>query len=191
MLTEDVMKGADRRSSYGKRWVKVLLSCLLAGAVVTPAVAVAPRDGVAPGSPSATAKPSVYEFLVRNHVPIRAKLRVGKLSAVLRDRYKVRSVVKIIQPEKTPAMVRKGRTIKFDTSKAPSELELLRQNLLAGEVIPFHPSEKLGDLELFFSKTQSLKVQIGYDMFYIRIGNNDCTFRSPSLRRQLNRLLHR
>lgn len=185
------MKGADRRSSYGKSWVKVLLSCLLAGAVVTPAVAVAPRGRVAPGSPGATAKPSVYEFLVRNHVPIRAKLRVAKLSAVLRDRYKVRSVVKIIQPKKTPAMVRKGRTIKFDTSKAPSELDLLRQNLLAGEVIPFHPSQKLGDLELFFSKTQSLKVQIGYDMFYIRIGNNDCTFRSPALRRQLNRLLHR
>ncbi len=170
---------------------KTLLGLLLAGVILNSAAGVAPRSRANPRTVGATAKPSVYEFLARNRVPINAKIQVAKLSAVLRERYKVRSVVKVIPQNKTPVMVRKGRTIKFDTSKAPSELDLLRQNILAGEVIPFHPSEKLGDLELFFSKTQSLKVQIGFDMFYIRIGNNDCTFRSPALRRQLNRILYR
>ncbi len=144
----------------------------------------------------------IQRFLLRNGVPIDREIRLAKVSAVIKTRYKVRSVVKIIHPEKLPPeklpspaeleeirkRVRKqlgsGRPIKFGT-----RLDLLRYNILAGEAIEFHPSEKLGELELFFSKNQSLKIQIGYDMFYIRIGNRDCTFRSPYLRKQLKKIL--
>lgn len=146
----------------------------------------------------------IYEFLVRNGVPIYEKVRLARVSAVLQTSRKVRSVVKVISPERLPgqrhleeirkrirSQMRRGLPInlKLDTSKIPSELDLLRDNILAGEVIEFHPSEKLGELELFFSQNRSLKIEIGYDMFYIRIGKNDCTFRSPSLRRQLKNIL--
>ncbi|NQT81615.1 hypothetical protein HQ563_01225 [bacterium] len=195
----------DRRRYCDNR-LRRLLGALVA--VVALGLVGADAGAAAAGAVRKEPKPSdkgaIYQFLRGNGVPIDARIPLAKVSALIKTRYKVRSVVKIIRPQKLPSQtelketrkkiarkMRKGSRIMFGAPKAPSELELLRQNILAGEVIEFHPSEKLGELELFFSKTQSLKVQIGYDMFYIRIGDKDCTFRSSSLRRQLSRILQR
>ena len=143
----------------------------------------------------------IYRFLVSNGVPINSPIRVAKISAVIKTRHTARSIVKIITPEKLPgpaelekrreeirrivrSQTKKDLPIKFGT-----RIDLIREYILAGEVIKPHPSEKLGEVELFFSRTYSLKIDIGSDMFYIRIGNRDCSFRSASLRKQLEYIL--
>ena len=195
------MRQRDRRFRGLRRLTRGCVAVL----VVLGAIFIAAEASVAAAarrSPSVAESSAVGEFLIRNGVPIGSRIHVAKVSAIIKTRFKVRSVVKVIAPERLPdpediQEIRKiiekkrkaGIPIRFDVSKRTSELELLRQNILGGEVIKFHPSEKLGELELFFSKTRSLKVEIGYDMFYVKIGNNDCTFRSPSLRRQLQHIL--
>ncbi len=189
-----------RRNDKSPSFMRAVLGAVLAAVTLSLAEAAAPVAKSAPVQSRTAARATVYDFLRRNRVPIRGKIQLAKVSAVIKSRYKVRSVVKIIRPNSVPSgdelkeirkivrnKMRKGEPIK----KAPSELDLLGENILAGEVIAFHPSEKLGDLELFFSKNQSLKVQIGYDMFYIRIGDRDCTFRSQPLRKQLKNILQR
>lgn len=189
-----------RRNDKSPSFRCAVLGAFLAAGTLSLAEAAAPAAKSAPAQPRAPARATVYEFLLRNRVPVRGKIQLAKVSAVIKTRYKVRSVVKIIPPNSVPSgdelkeirkivrnKIRKGEPIK----KVPSELDILRENILAGEVIAFHRCEKLGEVELFFSKNQSLKVQIGYDMFYIRIGDRDCTFRSQPLRRQLKRILQR
>ncbi len=180
------------------------MGALLAGF----SLSLAPAATPAARSVRERAKPAkrspIHEFLVRNGVPIDGRIQVARLSAVVNTRDRVRSVVKVVNPRSLPHQddiegfrkrirekIEKGEPVRFDASKIPTEIGLLRENILAGEVIEFHPSEKLGELELFFSKTQSLKIQIGHDMFYIRIGDKDCTFSSPSLARQLKNILER
>jgi hypothetical protein len=144
----------------------------------------------------------IYQFLVSNGVPITSPIRVAKVSAVIRTRQKVRSVVKLVGPDKLPdpeeiAEIRKaiekkkrqGVPVRFNLSKRTSELDLLRHYVLTGEVAEFRPQEKLGDLELYFSENQSLKIEIGNDLFLIIVGKNYCAFRSPDLRRQLDNIL--
>jgi len=133
----------------------------------------------------------IHQFLFSSGVPIDSRIQVAKVSAVLKTRFQVRSVVKIIGRESlpNPEALKHGKPVRFDLGKSPAELELMRQNILSGQVIEFHPSEKLGELELFFAENVSLKIEIGYDMFYIRIGNRDCTFESSALRRQLKEIL--
>jgi len=144
----------------------------------------------------------IYQFLVSNGIPIRDPIRVAKVSAVTKTRQRVRSIVKIITPEKIPPgkmpspkeleeirkrvrnKMRTNQPIRFGT-----QTDLLRLNIVAGEVVEFHPSEKLGELEIFFSRSQSLKIEIGTDLFLIRIGNRYCAFRSPHLRKQLSSIL--
>ncbi len=156
--------------------------------------------------PAQSTKPqqitSVYRFLVSHGVPIDSPIRVAKLSAVIRSRFKVRSVVKIIGPDKLPdpeeieelrktieRKKRAGVPVKIDLSKRTSAIDLLRHNILTGEVAEFRHQEKLGDLELFFSEDRSLKIEIGTDLFLIIVGKKYCAFRSPGLRRQLNTIL--
>lgn len=153
-------------------------------------------------APQAQDKGPIYRFLISNRVPIDAPIRVAKVSAVIRDRYRVRSILKFIGPDKLPdpqeieqlrkmveAKKRQRLPIRFDLGKHTSELDLMRHNILSGEVIEFYPSEKVGDLELFFSESQSLKVEFGNEFFYIRVGNKDCSFRSEGLKRQLSEVL--
>lgn len=156
----------------------------------------------ASGSPRGGDKGPIYRFLITHGVPIEAPIRVAKVSAVVGDRFRVRSIVKFIGPDKLPnpeeiAQLRKviemkkrqGVPIRFDLGKRTSELDLMRHNILTGEVIEFYPSKKVGDLELFFSESQSLKVEFGNEFFYIRVGNKDCSFRSEGLKRQLGEIL--
>ncbi len=148
--------------------------------------------------PKPVDKGPIHRFLVSNGVPIDAPIRVAKVSAVIQTRSKVRSVVKIIGAQSVPhpneiEQIRKIIEMKrlqgFPIRLVPKELELLRQNVLSGELIEFHPSEKLGELELFFSQSQSLKIEIGHDIFVIKVGDKYCCFRSPSLRSQLDNIL--
>jgi hypothetical protein len=124
-------------------------------------------------------------------VPIDSPIVLAKVSAVLKTRFQVRSVVKVIGPDRLPSVrpPRPGMPVRFKLPKPPAELEVMRQNILSGQVIEFHPAEKLGEVEVFFSESQTLKIEIGYDMFYIRIGNRDCTFESSALRKQLSEIL--
>jgi hypothetical protein len=153
-------------------------------------------------SPRAEDRGLIYRFLVHNGVPIDAPIRVAKVSAVVGDRFRVRSIVKFIGTDKLPnpqeieqlrkvvdAKKRQGVPIRFDLGKHTSELDLMRHNILTGEVIEFYPSKKVGDLELFFNERQSLKVEFGDEFFYIRVGNKDCSFRSEGLKRQLSEVL--
>jgi hypothetical protein len=198
------MKDWQRRGEEPRRWRHATLGALLALLVlsVSEGNAVETRSSRRPLR--FAERGPVYQFLAGSGIPIEGEIRLAKITATLRTGYAVRSVVKLIGPENLPAAadleeMRKrirqkmlqGERIKPGTYRMPSELELLRENILAGEVIEFHPSPKLGELELFFSRTQSVKIEIGEDMFYIRIGNRDCTFRSASLRRQLNNILQR
>jgi hypothetical protein len=147
-------------------------------------------------------KGPIHRFLVNHGVAIDAPIRVAKVSAVIGSRFRVRSIVKFIGPDKLPnpqeieqlrkmveAKKRQGVPIRFDLGKHTSELDLMRHHILTGEVIEFYPSEKVGELELFFSESHSLKVEFGEDFFYIRVGNKDCSFRSEGLKRQLNEIL--
>jgi len=194
----DMRGHADKslRASHG------MLAALVAALASIGADALGATPARSEGGPAQ--RGPIYEFLIRSGVPIDSRVHLAKVSAVLRTRQTVRSVLKIVTPERLPGPaeleeirkkvsrnVRRGSPIRLNTSRMPSELDLLRQNILSGEVIEFHPSEKLGELELFFSRTQSLKIEIGYDIFYIRIGNEDCTFRSDPLRKQLKNILER
>lgn len=153
-------------------------------------------------SPRTEDKGLIHRFLFTHGVPIDAPIRVAKVSAVVGDRFRVRSIVKFIGPDKLPdpqeidqlrkvieIKKRQGVPIRFDLGKRTSELDLMRHNILTGEVIEFYPSEKVGELELFFSERQSLKVEFGNEFFYIRVGDKDCSFRSEGLKRQLSEIL--
>lgn len=194
------------RALHKRREPSGFLQTMLTASVAVAAVALAwnPAWGAVTATRSARTEDMgpIYRFLVSNGVPINAPIRVAKVSAVIGDRFRVRSVVKFIGPDKLPnpdkieqlrktieMKKRQGVPIRFDLAKHTSELDLMRHNILTGEVIEFRPSEKVGELELFFSESQSLKVEIGNDFFYIRVGNRDCSFRSEGLRRQLSEVL--
>lgn len=187
------------RPHFRQRAILVTFATALAFCVTT-ADAFAARRAPRPTKPEQTTP--IYRFLVSNGVPISSPIRVVKVSAVIKSRFKVRSVVKIIGPDKLPnpdeikelrktieRKKRQGVPVRINLSKRTSAVDLLRHNVLTGEVAEFRHQEKLGNLELYFSENQCLKIEIGSDLFLIIVGKKYCAFRSPNLRRQLNSII--
>ena len=115
---------------------------------------------------------TALQFLKRSGFSPKAKIKLARFTAVVRTKTVVKSIVKVI-PQGTP-----GR-----------HLERLLHHILHGKKAELRPTEKIGELEIYFQDQRKFTVLVGKDLFQIKTSIGEYTFESEELEKLIQELL--
>ncbi len=112
------------------------------------------------------------QFLKRSGFSPKAKIKLARFSAVVKTEAVAKSIVKMI-PQGTPG----------------KHLERLVYYILHGKKAEPRPTERIGELEIYFQDQRTFTVLVGKDLFQIKTSIGEYTFESKELEKLIQELL--